>query len=62
MLWTGRTPNLFQQCARHHYHPGGPISNLVVLAFGELHEQPSYLVLNLHLFQDGGTIVCCAQV
>jgi hypothetical protein len=33
----------------------------VVLRFAQLHQQLPYLVLNLHLLQDGGSIVRCTQ-
>jgi len=37
---------------------GGPVSDLIVLTFGQLYEELCNLMLNLHLPQDGCAIIC----
>jgi len=41
---------------------GGAVTNLVILALGELYEEFCNLMLDLHLTEDGRAVVCDGDV
>jgi len=54
--WSG------EERGRRTDNTSGSVTNLVVLALGELYEELCDLVLDFHLAEDCGTIVCDGDI